>query len=194
AGGAGAVDYQPPPPGAEPVWRAVPDNVLIATTFGEPQTTERAFAGAAHVVKLDCHVPRVTACALEPRAALGDYRDGRYTLWAPSGGALRQKRDLAGVLGVEQRQVRVITADVGGNFGSRNRAYVEYGLVLWAARKLARPVKFTASRAESLISDYQGRDLLIHLELALDAEGHFLALRSSNVSNVGEIGRASCRE
>ena len=171
--------------GAPPVWNEAPDNLVIDTTFGDAPATERAFAAAAHVVKMDFHVPRVTACALEPRAALGDYRDGRYTLWAPSGGAVRQKRDLAGVLGVHERLLRVITADVGGNFGSRNRAYVEYGLVLWAARKLARPVKFTASRAESLISDYQGRDLLIHLELALDAEGHFLALRSSNVSNVG---------
>src|SRR5258708_10977625 len=134
---------------------------------------------------MDFRGPCVTGCALEPRAALGVYRDGRYTLWAPSGGAVRQKRDLAAVLGVDQRQVRVITADVGGNFGSRNRAYVEYGLVLWAARQLGRPVRFTASRAESLISDYQGRDLVMDIELALDAQGRFLALRASNVSNVG---------
>jgi carbon-monoxide dehydrogenase large subunit len=179
------VDYEPLAPGVEPVWREVPDNVLIDTTFGDLDATERAFAGAAHIVKMDCHVPRVTACALEPRAALGHYRDGRYTLWAPSGGAVRQKRDLAGVLGVHEGQVRVITADVGGNFGSRNRAYVEYGLVLWAARRLGRSVKFTASRAESLISDYQGRDLVVHMELALDAQGGFLALRASNISNVG---------
>src|SRR5260221_562411 len=84
-----------------------------------------------------------------------------------------------------RRRRRVITADVGGNFGSRNRAYVEYGLVLWAARRLGRPVRFTASRAESLISDYQGRDLVMDIELALDAQGRFLALRASNVSNVG---------
>jgi len=178
------IDYEPMT-GVAPVWDEVPDNVLIDTSFGDPEATERAFARAAHVVKMDCHVPRVTACALEPRTALGDYRDGRYTLWAPSGGAVRQKRDLAGVLGVDQRQVRVITADVGGNFGSRNRAYVEYGLVLWAARRLGRPVRFTASRAESLISDYQGRDLVMDIELALDAQGRFLALRASNVSNVG---------
>ncbi|HEX9433322.1 MAG TPA: xanthine dehydrogenase family protein molybdopterin-binding subunit [Burkholderiales bacterium] len=178
------IDYQPIT-GAAPVWDEVPDNVLIDTTFGDPEATERAFAAAAHVVRMDFHVPRVTACALEPRAALGDYRDGRYTLWAPSGGAVRQKRDLATVLGVDQGQVRVITADVGGNFGSRNRAYVEYGLVLWAARRLGRPVRFTASRAESLISDYQGRDLVMDIELALDAQGRFLALRASNVSNVG---------
>ncbi len=189
------VDYEPLPAvthsedalarGAPLVWDEAPDNLVIDTTFGDAQATARAFAAAAHVVKMHFHVPRVTACALEPRAALGAYRDGRYTLWAPSGGAVRQKRDLAGVLGVDKREVRVITADVGGNFGSRNRAYVEYGLVLWAARRLARPVKFTASRAESLISDYQGRDLVTSLELALDAQGHFLALRASNVSNVG---------
>src|SRR5258708_36414085 len=127
------IDYQPIT-GAAPVWDEVPDNVLIDTTFGDPEATERAFAAAAHVVRMDFHVPRVTACALEPRAALGDYRDGRYTLWAPSGGAVRQKRDLAAVLGVDQRQVRVITADVGGNFGSAHPGYARAGLVARGGR------------------------------------------------------------
>src|SRR3954463_1662425 len=172
-------------PGAPQLWDEAPDNVLIDTTFGDLAATERAFAAAAHVVRMDFHVPRVTACPLEPRAALGLYHDARYTLWAPSGGALRHRRDLAGALGVPSEHLRVVTGDVGGNFGTRNRAYVEYGLVLWAARKLARPVRFRASRAESLISDYQGRDLLIEVELALDTAGHFLALRASNISNVG---------
>ena len=167
------------------VWNETPDNVVIDTTFGDVRATVEGFARAAHVVRMDFHVPRVTACALEPRSALGHYDGERYTLWAPSGGAVRQKRDLAGVLGVAADRVRVITADVGGNFGSRNRVYVEYGLVLWAARRLGRPVKYTASRAESLISDYQGRDLRIALELALAADGQFLALRADNVSNVG---------
>ena len=194
AGEALEIDYEPLPsvthaedalaPGAA-VWDEVPDNVLIDTVFGDAQATERAFAAAAHVVRMEFHVPRVTACALEPRSALGVYDGERYTLWAPSGGAVRQKRDLAAVLGVPADRVRVVTADVGGNFGSRNRAYVEYGLVLWAARRLGRPVKYTGTRAESLISDYQGRDLVVRLELALDGEGKFLALRADNVSNVG---------
>jgi len=189
------VEYEPLPavrhaeqalaPGAPRVWDETPDNVLIDTTFGDARATDSAFARAAHVIRMDFHVPRVTACALEPRSALGVYDGERYTLWAPSGGAVRQKRDLALVLGVAADRVRVITADVGGNFGSRNRVYVEYGLVLFAARRLGRPVKYTASRAESLISDYQGRDLVTKLELALDGDGRFLALRADNVSNAG---------
>jgi aerobic carbon-monoxide dehydrogenase large subunit len=191
------VDYEPLPavtdseaalaPGAPAVWDETPDNLLVDTTFGNPQATDAAFARAVHVVKMDFHVPRVTACALEPRAALGVHErsSGRYTLWAPTGGAVRQKRDLAAVLGIEAAQLRVVTQDVGGNFGSRNRVYVEYGLVLWAARKLGCPIKFGAARAESFISDYQGRDLAMKLALALDAEGKFLALRSENLSNVG---------
>ncbi len=79
----------------------------------------------------------------------------------------------------------MITCDVGGNFGSKNRVYVEYGLVLWASRKLGRPVKFTASRSEAFLSDYQGRDLVTEVELALRSDGRFLAMRASNLSNVG---------
>ncbi|HEY6821597.1 MAG TPA: xanthine dehydrogenase family protein molybdopterin-binding subunit [Burkholderiales bacterium] len=191
------VDYEPLPavthseaalaPRAAAVWEEAPGNLLVDTRFGDAQATDAAFARAAHVVKMDFHVPRVTACALEPRSALGvhDAASGRYTLWAPTGGAVRQKRELAAVLGIDEAQLRVVTQDVGGNFGSRNRVYVEYGLVLWAARKLGCPVKFSAARAESFVSDYQGRDLVMKLELALDAEGKFLALRSDNLSNVG---------
>ena len=108
---------------------------------------------------------------MEPRAALGDYdpATGRYTLYAGSGGAVRQKRELAGVLGVAPDKLRVLSYDVGGNFGTRNRLFVEFGLVLWAARKLGRPVKCTATRSEAFLSDYQGRDLVTKVELALDA-------------------------
>ena len=174
-------------PGAAPVWDEVPDNVLIETYFGDTAATDAAFARAAHVAKMEFDIGRVTACAMEPRAALGhfDAATGRYTLYAGSGGAVRQKGELATVLGVDAARVRVLSLDVGGNFGSRNRVYVEFGLVLWASEKLRRPVKFTASRSESFISDYQGRDLFSQVELALDADGKFLALRSTNVSNVG---------
>src|SRR5262249_37781421 len=82
-------------------------------------------------------------------------------------------------------RLRVLSFDVGGNFGSRNRTYVEFALVLWAARKLGRPVKYIASRSESMISDYQGRDLRTTVELALRKDGRFRAMRADNVSNVG---------
>ncbi len=174
-------------PGAPVVWDEAPDNTPVDTWFGDKTGTEAAFAGADHVVRLDLHIDRVTAVAMEPRAALGsfDAATGRYTLYAGSGGAVRQKRELASVLGTDPDNVRVLSFDVGGNFGSRNRAFVEFGLVLWASRKIGRPVKFTATRSESFLSDYQGRDLATTVELALRADGRFLALRASNVSNLG---------
>jgi aerobic carbon-monoxide dehydrogenase large subunit len=174
-------------PGAPAVWEEVPDNVLVDTLFGDNATTDRAFAGADHVVKMDLHIGRVTAVPLEPRAALGHYNaaSNRYTLYAGSGGAVRQKIELAAVLGVAPERVRVLSYDVGGNFGARNRPYIEFGLVLWAARKLGRPVKYTATRSEAFLSDFQGRDLVTKVALALRADGRFLALRADNISNVG---------
>jgi len=136
---------------------------------------------------MDLHIGRVTGVPLEPRAALGHYEaaSDRYTLYAGSGGAVRQKAELAAVLGVAPEQVRVLSYDVGGNFGVRNRPYVEFGLVLWAARRLGRPVKYTATRSEAFLSDFQGRDLVTNVALALRADGRFLALRADNISNVG---------
>jgi len=174
-------------PGAPAVWDEAPDNVLVDTVFGDRAATERGFARADRVVRMKFNIGRCTAVAIEPRAALGAYdpAGSRYTLYAGSGGAVRQKSDLAAVLGIEPGRLRVLTCDVGGNFGSRNRAYVEYGLALWASRRLGRPVKFTASRSESFLSDYQGRDLVTEVELALCSDGTFLALRASNLSNIG---------
>ena len=174
-------------PGAPAVWDEVPDNVPVDTFFGDREATDKAFANADHVVTMDFHIDRVTGVPMEPRAALGEYdaqRD-RYTLHAGSGGAVRQKRELTGVLGIEADKLRVLAYDVGGNFGTRNRVFVEFGLVLWAARKLGRPVKFTATRSEAFLSDYQGRDLVTKVELALARDGRFLAMRATNISNVG---------
>src|SRR5258706_7100235 len=174
-------------PGAPTVSDETPGNVVIDTRFGDSEATARGFAAADHVVRMSFHVGRVTAVPLEPRSALGvfDAASGRYTLYAGSGGAVRQKHELAFVLGTEPKNLRVLSHDVGGNFGARNRVYVEFGLVLWASRRLGRPVKFTATRSEAFISDYQGRDLAMEVELALARDGRFLALRASNLSNIG---------
>jgi aerobic carbon-monoxide dehydrogenase large subunit len=174
-------------PGAPAVWDEVPDNVLVDTEFGDAEATERAFAAADHIVEMEFHIGRVTGVPLEPRAALGhwDEETGRYTLWSGSGGAVRQKTELATVLGVMPEKVRVLSFDVGGNFGTRNRLYVESALVLWAARRLGRPVKYTSTRSEVFLTDFQGRDLLTRVALALFADGRFLALRADNISNVG---------
>src|SRR5216683_6410340 len=174
-------------PGAPAVWDEVPNNVPVDTSFGDVAATDQAFAAAAHVVAMDFHVDRVTGVPIEPRAALGHYdaQSGRYTLHAGSGGAVRQKRELAAVLGIAPEALRVLSYDVGGNFGTRNRIFVEFGLVLWASRKLGRPVKFTATRSEAFLSDYQGRDLVTRVALALAADGRFIAMRATNISNVG---------
>ena len=174
-------------PGAPAVWDELPGNFLVDTYFGDAAATERAFAGADHVVSEHFHIGRVTGVPLEPRSALGHYDEatGRYTLYAGSGGAVRQKRELEQVLGLAPDTLRVLSFDVGGNFGTRNRVFVEFGLVLWAARKIGRPVKFTATRSEAFLSDYQGRDLVTKVELALRADGRFLGMRATNISNVG---------
>src|SRR5439155_3242603 len=119
--------------------------------------------------------------------AVGSYdgKTGKYTLHAGSGGAVRQKNELVKVLGIADDSLRVLCYDVGGNFGTRNRVFVEFGLVLWAAKKIGRPVKYTATRSEAFLSDYQGRDLVTKVELALRKDGKFLAMRATNISNVG---------
>jgi carbon-monoxide dehydrogenase large subunit len=174
-------------PGAPVLWDEVPNNVTVETVFGNVEATDQAFARAAHVVAKNFHIGRVTGVPLEPRAALGHYdaATGRYTLYAGSGGAVRQKNELIAVLGIAPENLRVLSPDVGGNFGTRNRTFVEFGLVLWAAKKIGRPVKFTATRSEAFLSDYQGRDLVTKVELALDDKHRFIAMRATNISNVG---------
>jgi aerobic carbon-monoxide dehydrogenase large subunit len=191
------IDYEPLPcvtdtnkaaaAGAPTIWDEVPDNIGIETFFGDKAATDVAFEKADHVVDMEFYIDRVTGVPMEPRAALGDYdaETGRYTIYAGSGGSVRQKREIAEVLGVDAEDVRVISKDVGGNFGTRNRLYVEFPLVGWASRKVGRPVKFTCRRSESFISDYQGRDLVSKVSLALDTDGNFLAMRADNLSNVG---------
>ncbi len=169
------------------VWDEVPGNVFIDTSFGADAAVDTAFAEADHVVESEFNIARVTAVAMETRAALAHYDPvtDRYTLWAGSGGAVRQKHEIAQTLDIDPARLRVFSLDVGGNFGSRNRVYVEFNLILWASRKIGRPVKFTAARSESFISDYQGRDLYSRVSLALASDGKFLAMRADNISNVG---------
>src|SRR5207253_4090221 len=122
-----------------------------------------------------------------PRAALGSYdpASGRYLVYASTGGVHRQRAEIAGTLGVPESEVRVITRELGGNYGTRNNMYPEYALVAWAAKRVGRPVKWTCERHEAFLCDYQARDLAVEAELALDPDGNFLAMRGSNVANVG---------
>jgi carbon-monoxide dehydrogenase large subunit len=162
-------------------------NVMIDAEIGDAAATDDAFARAAHVTRLDTWINRVTGVPMEPRAAVGIYdpASDRYTLYAGSGGIVRQKKEIAAILGVPFDNVRVIAHEIGGNFGTRNSFFPEFALVVWGSRRVGRPVKWTADRSEAFVSDYMGRDLTVSAELALDADGRFLALRSSNLSNVG---------
>ena len=162
-------------------------NVCIDADAGDLAATEQAFARAAHVVRLATWIQRVTGVPMEPRAAVACYdgATGRYWLHAGSGGIVRQKGELAGILGVPPAAVRVTANDIGGNFGTRNAFFPEFALIAWASKRIGRPVKWTCERHEAFLSDYQGRDLTVEAELALDADGRFVALRGSNLSNVG---------
>jgi carbon-monoxide dehydrogenase large subunit len=174
-------------PDAARLWEDTRSNVALDALVGDASATEAAFASAAHVVRLDTLVPRVTGVPMEVRTALAtfDSETGKITLYAGGGGVVRPKLDVAHMLGLPPEQVRVIAGDVGGNFGTRNSSYPEFCLVAWAARRLGRPVKWTADRTVSFLSDYHGRDLAVTAELALDTTGRFLAFRTSNLSNIG---------
>jgi aerobic carbon-monoxide dehydrogenase large subunit len=173
--------------GAPAVWEEAPDNVAFLAEAGQREAVERAFASAAHVAKVDFVVTRVAAAPLEPRAAVGEYdrRSGRYTLHTGIQAPHGTRALIADILKVPQAQVRVVTGDVGGSFGMRSGIYPEMVLVLWAARRLGRPVKWTSDRREGFVTDEHGRDNLSTVELALDADGAFLALRVAINLNVG---------
>lgn len=162
-------------------------NVCIDADVGEFQATSKAFARAAHITTLETAVSRVTGVPLDIRSAVGLYdpTEDRYTLHAGSGGVVRQKDELAKILGVDPSKVRVECGDVGGNFGTRNAFFPEFALVVWAAKRLGRPVKWTCERSEAFLSDYHGRDIFIRAELALDNGGRFLAMRGRVILNVG---------
>jgi aerobic carbon-monoxide dehydrogenase large subunit len=174
-------------PGAPIVWDGTASNVCVDSETGDPAAVEAAFARAAHVVRFETWVQRVTGVTMEPRAAVGvwDPSAGRYTVHAGAGGLGRTQTGVAGALGIPESAVRVTAREVGGNFGTRNSCYPEFALVAWAARRLGRPVKWTSERREAFLADYGGRDLAVRAELALDTDGTFLAFRSVNTSNVG---------
>ncbi|HVE08434.1 MAG TPA: xanthine dehydrogenase family protein molybdopterin-binding subunit [Paraburkholderia sp.] len=173
-------------PDAPRVWEEHA-NVALDARIGDAQATDAAFARAAHVTSITTWIQRLTGVPLEPRAALGHYdaQTDRYTLYAGSGNVVRQKRELAHILGIDEAKVRVVAREVGGNFGTRNAFYPEFAVIAWASRRIGRPVHWNCERQEAFLSDYQGRDLYVEAEIALDADGRFLALRGSNLSNVG---------
>jgi carbon-monoxide dehydrogenase large subunit len=175
-------------PKAPLVWDEHGTNLCVDSETGDEAAVELAFTRAAHVVRLKTAINRVTGVPMELRAAIGVYDEtaARYTVYTSAGGGVvRQRDDIAAVLGVPIGAVRVVSGDVGGNFGIRNNTYPELGLVAWAARRVGRPVKWTCERRDAFATDFHGRDLTSEAELALDEQGRFLAIRAVNTSNLG---------
>jgi carbon-monoxide dehydrogenase large subunit len=187
-------EYEPLPPiidtthhEAVPIWPDAPDNTCFNWRFGDAESCRRIFAVAPHVVRTTLRIPRIVVNAIEPRAAIGtfDPTSGRLTLIANTQGPHFVRRILAKAFGLPDTQLRVVTPNVGGGFGSKIFAYPEQALVLLAARALNRPVRWTAGRSESFLSDTQGRDHQTQAALALDRDGRFLALSVRATVNLG---------
>jgi aerobic carbon-monoxide dehydrogenase large subunit len=174
-------------PGAPLLYDHIPNNVALDYHFGDTAKIDAAFASAAHVTKLDIVNTRVAVVSMEPRVALAsfDKTAERFTIQVPTQGVAGNKTMLARLLNVPPEKVRILTANVGGSFGMKNIGYPEYICILHAAKALGRPVKWLDERSTSFLSDSQGRDQIIHAELALDAEGKFLAVRLSGYGNLG---------
>jgi len=167
------------------VWKS--GNECVAAERGDASLVAAAIEDAAHVVRLSIHNHRVHGSPIEPRSALANFDtvSGRYELFAPSQGVHRFRSALASALGVDSAAVRVVTPDVGGGFGLRIPCSNEYPLMLWAARKCRRPVKWEGTRSEAFVSDVHSRDTSCDGVLALSEEGKITALRLDYIGNVG---------
>jgi carbon-monoxide dehydrogenase large subunit len=168
-------------PAAAKVWDEAVDNLAFQLESGDRNVVDRKFGEAAHVTKLSLYYPRASANSMEPRAALAyrDPGDGRYTLYSATQTPYWIRGVIADVLGLQETDLKVVAPDVGGGFGMKAGTYPEEALVVWAAGKLNRPVKWTGDRSESIASDTHGRHQITEAELALDAQGRALALRVS---------------
>ncbi len=175
-------------PDAPLLYPESPNNTCFTLRFGNPDAVEPAFAKAAHVTKLELFNNRLNAFTMEPRGAIADYDagTGRYTLYTSTQNPHGIRHGLAhSIMHVPESTIQVIAKDVGGGFGMKGNLYPEEAVLPWAAKKVGRAVKWIPTRSEALLGDDQARDLMVTAELALDAEGHFLALRWKGLHNVG---------
>jgi aerobic carbon-monoxide dehydrogenase large subunit len=174
--------------GAPQVHDVAPDNIVYNWHIGDKSATDAAFAAAKHVAKLDLINNRLIPNAMEPRAAVGEYDSGAdsLTLYTTSQNPHVARLVLSAFIGLApEHKLRVIAPDVGGGFGSKIFIYAEETVCVWAARKIDRPVKWTADRTEAFLSDAHGRDHVTHAELALDAAGKITGLRVHTIANLG---------
>jgi carbon-monoxide dehydrogenase large subunit len=193
-----AVDYEPlaalvdleqaAQSGAPKIWDDCPNgNVAVTIGFGDKAATDAAFAKAKHVAKVRLVNNRITANPIEPRSAVGvhDAADGKFTLYTTSQDPHSVRAAVSAALHLPESKIRVLSPDVGGGFGMKANLYPDDILVLWAAKRCGRPVKWTATRSESLLLDNHARDQVVYGELALDGNGKFLAIRSTAYQALG---------
>jgi carbon-monoxide dehydrogenase large subunit len=191
------VDYEPlecvieargaQAPGAPQLHESALGNVCFRWRRGDEAAVRQAFARADHVVALELVNNRLIGAAIEPRAvlALDAPHADKLTLYSSTQVPHHIRRQVTEQLGLDESAMRVVAPDVGGGFGYKGKLYPEEGIIAWAARRLRRPVRWVASRAESFVADNQARDHLTRAELALDREGHFLGLRVATLANLG---------
>ena len=192
-----AVDYEELAPVVAPgralaadaprIWEELPSNLCFDTETGDAAAVERAFADAAHVVRVPHVNNRLIVHYMEPRIALAEYdaAAGRTTLRCGTQSVQRQRLVLSQVLGIGPERIRVVADDVGGGFGARSYLYPEHILAAVAARLTGSPVKWRADRSENFLTDTQGRDQVVEAALALDRDGRFLAVRLEALHNIG---------
>jgi carbon-monoxide dehydrogenase large subunit len=173
---------------APELWPQAPKNICFIYEAGDKEAVERAFATAHHVTALDFNVSRVAATPMEPRNAIGLYDSAfnRYTLHSADQSPHVLRNELAElILKIPETDLRIVTPDCGGSFGMKYGAFPEQVLVRWAARKLGRPIRWVSDRSEAFMSDHHARDNVSRAELALDADGRFLAFRVATTANLG---------
>jgi carbon-monoxide dehydrogenase large subunit len=192
------VDYEPLPAvsniedaakeGAPKVWEDnASGNVAFRLMFGSQEATDAAFAKAKHVVKLRVENNRLSPVSMEPRVAIGDYDPANdfYTLYTASQNPHGARMELSHIFHVPENHIRVVSPDVGGGFGLKGGIFPDDALVVWASRKLKRPVRWLASRSEAMQTDHHGREMVYYGELALDEHGKILGLRSKSLFQMG---------
>jgi carbon-monoxide dehydrogenase large subunit len=175
-------------PDAPRVWDDYPDNISGLFQSGDAEAAETALAGAAHVIKRRFVISRVFANYMEPRSAIGHYdaREDRYMLYADVQYPHRVRQLLAEkIFGIPEQNIRVVSRDVGGGFGTKGWQYAEHRLTLWASKKIGRPVKWSSERSEAIQGDEHGRDNVTDAELAFDGNGRIVGLRVQTVANIG---------
>ncbi len=175
-------------PDAPLVFEDIPNNTCYDWELGDKEATDKAMDGAEHITSLDFINQRIICNAIEPRSAIGVYDDAsdKYTLYTTSQNPHLTRLLLSAfVLGLPEHKVRVVSPDVGGGFGSKIPHYIEEALMVWCSRQLNKPVKWTAERNESFMTDTMGRDHVTKAEMGFDAEGKIVGLRVNTVANLG---------